>query len=755
MITVFIQTGLCLLAGLALWKMWRAVDTGDRLVRFIVLAGFVARAVLGTLLFWISWLRLPLFTRVQMGNGLWFYATDGKLYLAEAASLAEGGLRTIVTHHRTGASVSYVQTLATFTMLLGDVASVAVLLNLFSYLGMCLIILTWLKAVPSARTPALIALTAISFSPSAMLWSTQPLKDTLFQFLIVCLIAAGAAWQRTWLREPEPRVIVTSALVMILALFMTAGIRWYFGLVVLAASALFFLAAAVASPRRWKAFTAGAVTFFLMSQSLVVSASGYLPPYLQKALSPWKPSSAANTVLTTERVVTDLNRVRSGFENSGGATSIGVGGALARIDPGREVVPLVLPTTAEEVAELARQKAAAQETGRVAAPSGSGEGKTEEPSPGALAVATRNGERRETLVVPAQRTTELDDEPLTREPSPEASQGTRTSVVSQAATEDGAKKTSSAATGRGPSVTPRVEQPAGPVAPRPVVAGEAARQESDHARRPNSSSDLKTATDSLPSGPLSEPREPTRPMRGKEGRSEPTTVETENARRSVPAAGPIGGGSPAREERGDRAPLAAGGVRSASDQKISPASPGATSPETASAPEPSAAAARASSPAPATTTSLDGAAEGAGLGGGVIQMPTSTAGRLLAGGVAILLPSGIAKEMGLLEMGGGRGFWWFTDLDSIVFDLMLIVAIAYIVRRGQWGTLRNPIFWFVLLVAGVVVPIAYIITNYGTLFRLRAMLFVTIALIPLAIANRVAGETIPETETSDPAGTLV
>jgi hypothetical protein len=134
------------------------------------------------------------------------------------------------------------------------------------------------------------------------------------------------------------------------------------------------------------------------------------------------------------------------------------------------------------------------------------------------------------------------------------------------------------------------------------------------------------------------------------------------------------------------------------------------------------------------------------MGDGEIIMPTSTFGRLLAGGVAVVLPARVARSLGLLEMGGGRGFWWFTDIDSLVFDIIFIIAVVFVVRRLRWGTIANPIFWFVIVLGAVAVPIAYTITNYGTLFRLRAMLYVVLALIPVAVAvgsDRDEGMTAP------------
>ncbi|MEO8378948.1 MAG: hypothetical protein ABI779_04715 [Acidobacteriota bacterium] len=688
MITVLIQAGMSILAGFALWKMWRAIGSDDRWVRGLVFVGFVGRAFAGTILFWISWLSLPIFSRVQMGNGHWFFATDGKWYLREAVRLAEGGLPMIVRHDRTGASVSYVQTLATFTMLFGNAASVALLVNLLSYLGMCLIILKWLKAVPSARIPALIALAAVSLSPSAILWSTQPLKDTFFQFLIVCLIAAGAAWQRSWLGAPAPRAIVGSALVMIAALFMVSGIRWYFGLVVLFASGAFFLITAVMSRHRWRALGAGVVTLFLLSQSLVISASAYLPPYVQKALMPWKASTTSNE-LSADLVAEDLKRARQGFENSGGATSIGVGGALARIDQGRRVVPVVRPVSERDFAE------AKPDQGEPLPKPGHAEAGADLASRGRGPVSPVEGQS----VIPAvevRRSVPAESPRPEAKPARDRSQPRRISV-------------SPAPEGRTAKPVPS----SGPTPPdsAPAVATRQAAPVVIEEKTPSPAPATTTA-------PRNESEEGT-------GGRKPAPVVIEE---KTPSPAPATTTAPRNESE-----------EGTGGRKPAPVVIDETT----------------LSPAPATTIAPrnESEEETGGIGTGVLIMPTSTTGRLLAGAAAVLLPSGVSREMGLLQMGGGRGFWWFTDLDSIVFDLMVIVALVFMVRRDRGATVRNPILWFVLLLLAVVVPIAYTITNYGTLFRLRAMLFVTMALIPLAISNRSAPETTDaDVETEPPAG---
>ncbi len=127
------------------------------------------------------------------------------------------------------------------------------------------------------------------------------------------------------------------------------------------------------------------------------------------------------------------------------------------------------------------------------------------------------------------------------------------------------------------------------------------------------------------------------------------------------------------------------------------------------------------------------------------MLPESTTTRLMTGAIALLVPRTIASSQGLLDIRGGKGLFWFTDLDTIAFDIVVLFALGFFVARIRWATLRNPAFWFVgVLIVLVGVPLIYTITNFGTLFRLRMMVYTAAALIPLALAMAAAQrESVP------------
>jgi hypothetical protein len=119
-----------------------------------------------------------------------------------------------------------------------------------------------------------------------------------------------------------------------------------------------------------------------------------------------------------------------------------------------------------------------------------------------------------------------------------------------------------------------------------------------------------------------------------------------------------------------------------------------------------------------------------------VDAPLTGRTRLIVGLAALLLPRGVASGLGLVSIGGGRGMMWFTDVDTILFDaLMIACAVTFFIglRRGAW---RDPFLWY-LVVATIVIAsaLAYTISNYGTLFRHRQMVVATLALIGIAAAR--------------------
>ena len=155
----------------------------------------------------------------------------------------------------------------------------------------------------------------------------------------------------------------------------------------------------------------------------------------------------------------------------------------------------------------------------------------------------------------------------------------------------------------------------------------------------------------------------------------------------------------------------------------------------ASQPQPAPVPAPIPAPAPAATAPAASPAvvEG-GTTQGTVVMPESPVARFLAGTAAIILPRAVAQWLGLLQVQGGRGVWLVVEIDTIIFDIVLVLSFISILRALRQRGYRSPIFWMMLIVTGVIAAaLAYTVSNFGTLFRHRDMVLLCIVLLPIAM----------------------
>jgi len=130
-------------------------------------------------------------------------------------------------------------------------------------------------------------------------------------------------------------------------------------------------------------------------------------------------------------------------------------------------------------------------------------------------------------------------------------------------------------------------------------------------------------------------------------------------------------------------------------------------------------------------------------------LPQSTLTRVIAGLTAVVLPHFIGERLGLIHIGGGRGLWAIVETDTLVFDALLLLAVYYgfgTMARGAW---RNPSFWLVVITTGgITILLAYTISNFGTLFRHRAMIFIGLCLM-LVVARETPRDPLPSDVSSE------
>ena len=285
----------------------------------IIAGGFLVRAFVGQALFWISYLRLPIARSLQIGDGFWFFAPDGPEYMRLATAAAEHGFSGIVSLADRTPSQLFVRLLAILVAAFGSLASLAILINCAAYALTCAVLVRLMRN--GTRNDVLVA--AIAFSPAAVLFSLQLLKDTLFFFLIVLMVAIFRRWQELWRGGGTRGSFLACAAAMLAAVYALAGIRWYFAAIVWAASAIFLVLVSWPAGRRGWALAASALLFVLLGQCVRLGSLD-MPRQVQRMLNPAtafqsEPAAAARLV----------GRARRGFDNTPAATTIAAGPSVA------------------------------------------------------------------------------------------------------------------------------------------------------------------------------------------------------------------------------------------------------------------------------------------------------------------------------------------------------------------------------------------------------------------------------------------
>jgi hypothetical protein len=248
-----------------LWRLWRWITRGtDRRIAAIVTAGFLLRMLLAQALFWIAWLPLPIARSLQIGPGFWFFAVDGPGYLQYADFLAHGVVQMFPSR-------LFVYVLTACVAAFGGVASSAMPLNCAAFLGICAVIIHLGRRQASA--PVLVALAAVAFGPGSILFSLQPLKDTLFLFLAAATVAVCFWWQEA----ASSRQRAVSAVAMVALTYALGGIRWYFAVFVWLAWGVFALLVVAGARRKPAMMLASAVLFLLMPVAIQLGARDDLP----------------------------------------------------------------------------------------------------------------------------------------------------------------------------------------------------------------------------------------------------------------------------------------------------------------------------------------------------------------------------------------------------------------------------------------------------------------------------------------------
>jgi hypothetical protein len=103
---------------------------------------------------------------------------------------------------------------------------------------------------------------------------------------------------------------------------------------------------------------------------------------------------------------------------------------------------------------------------------------------------------------------------------------------------------------------------------------------------------------------------------------------------------------------------------------------------------------------------------------------------------AVYVPISILRATRLVTFDGGRGFLTLTDCDTLFLDFTMVAVLAVLWRwRVAMKENLPAVVCFAALTLISAVVIAYAVTNFGTLFRLRLMIATPGWMLLLTIAG--------------------
>jgi hypothetical protein len=217
-----------LVAGGLVLVAYRWIRRRSAVLGAIVATAILVRAALGLILFWSSYLTLPLLDSLQTAGGFWQIALDAEGYYQYATAAAEIG-RFYPFNYGVPAPF-YVNTLALWMMAVGVSPASAVFLNLCLYVVFVVLIVRAFAPANDWRRdlPCIVGVTAYSFSPVMLFNASQSLKDELSGVVVVSAGLGVLLLRRLWQGSTDRRSLgLAGGLLVTVAIFGAAGMRWY------------------------------------------------------------------------------------------------------------------------------------------------------------------------------------------------------------------------------------------------------------------------------------------------------------------------------------------------------------------------------------------------------------------------------------------------------------------------------------------------------------------------------------------------
>jgi hypothetical protein len=308
------------LVGLCLIAVCRWIGRRDPVAGGIVQTGLALRLWAGLVVFWISYLDLPILSGLHTGGGFWLLASDARTYFSIAAGAAENGLHTVAWG---SPSPAFIRLLGLWMSVLGVSPASGLLLNATAYMGIAAIIVAICsrdRSVTGQRAMRL-PLFAFSFCPGLLLFSTQALKDQVF--CLVLTAGCAAAWlfltplasgtAKSFSDRTAGGLVLMGAVI-----FMVAGIRAYVALIMIGMVSLVLALFAIRRP--WKLIPSRLfVSLVLLALFWIPFKSGaeaYYSYYEDQIAGVLGVKSGKQTGFEAIAIA------REGFSEAGGATNV-------------------------------------------------------------------------------------------------------------------------------------------------------------------------------------------------------------------------------------------------------------------------------------------------------------------------------------------------------------------------------------------------------------------------------------------------
>jgi hypothetical protein len=104
--------------------------------------------------------------------------------------------------------------------------------------------------------------------------------------------------------------------------------------------------------------------------------------------------------------------------------------------------------------------------------------------------------------------------------------------------------------------------------------------------------------------------------------------------------------------------------------------------------------------------------------------------RVARGCAAVFVPISVLRALSIVTFNGGRGLLFITDIDTLVVDLTLAAAVYFLVASAPPRRALPIVACLVVILVLTTGVLAYVVTNFGTLFRLRLLALVPLWLLP-------------------------